>query len=112
VRPVAPEGVTHCQVSPDGKWIAGTGRRAGEEWLYPTEGGAPRRIAGLRPGENFAWSSDPNHVYAYEGRQLPVRVDRLDVLSGERQFVRELSPPDVTGLRNVAHVHFSSGCTA
>jgi hypothetical protein len=107
-RPVVPEGVIHCQVSPDGKWIAGSGLRGDDEWLYPADGGTPRRIPGLLPGESVAWTSDPNVLYVYQGKQVPVRVERLNVLSGERQFVRELSPPDLTGLRNVAHIHFSA----
>jgi DNA-binding winged helix-turn-helix (wHTH) protein/Tol biopolymer transport system component len=107
-RPVVPEGVIHCQVSPDGKWIAGTALRGDDAWLYPADGGAPRRIAGLLPGESVAWTTDPNFLYVYEGKQAPVRVDRLNVSSGERQFVRELSPPDLTGLHNISHVHFSA----
>ncbi len=108
-QPAAPEGVTHCQVSPDGKWIAGgNGLRGDEGWLYPAGSGTPRPIAGLLPGESYAWTSDPGFLYVYQGRQVPVRVDRLNVLSGERQFVRELSPPDLTGLRSIAHIHFSA----
>jgi DNA-binding winged helix-turn-helix (wHTH) protein/Tol biopolymer transport system component len=107
-RPVTPEGVTSCQVSPDGKLIAGSGVGDSGAWLYAIDGGEPRPIPGLLPGEGFAWTSDPHFMYAYQGKPAPVKVYRLNVLSGQRQFFREMTPSDVTGLSDISHVLFSS----
>ena len=106
-RPVTPEGVALCKVSPDGKLLAGY-RVGGGGWLYPTDGTRPQPIPGLLPDESFDWASDPRFLYVYQGKQLPVRVYRLNVLTGQRQLFREIMPPDVAGLGNISHIHFSS----
>jgi hypothetical protein len=107
-RPVTPEGVIFCEVSPDGKLIAGNGLTGGGGWLYPMEGGQARPIPGLLAGESFAWTSDPHWLYVYEWKQSPVKVYRLNVLNGQRQFFREMTPPDVAGLHGISFIHFSS----
>jgi DNA-binding winged helix-turn-helix (wHTH) protein/Tol biopolymer transport system component len=107
-RPVTPEGVFYCEVSPDGKLIAGNGLAGGGGWLYPIEGAQPRPIPGLQAGENFGWSSDPRLLYAYVSKQPPVKVYRLNILTGQREFFREMTPPDVAGLHHISHIYFSS----
>jgi len=107
-RPVTPEGVTFCLISSDGKLIAGNGLAGGGGWLYPVEGGQPRPIPGLQAGESFAWTSDPRWLYVYQWSQAPAKVYRLNVLTGQRQFFREMSPPDVAGLHDISHIHFSA----
>jgi DNA-binding winged helix-turn-helix (wHTH) protein/Tol biopolymer transport system component len=107
-RPMTPEGVIFCEVSPDGKLIAGNGLTGGGGWLYPMEGGQARPIPGLLAGESFAWTSDPRWLYVYERKQSPVEVYRLNVLNGQRQFFREMTPPDVAGLHGISFIHFSS----
>jgi hypothetical protein len=88
--------------------IAGNSLAGGGGWLYPIEGGQPCPIPGLQAGESFAWTSDPRLLYVYEWKQSPVKVYRLNVLTGQRQLFREMTPPDVAGLQNISHVHFSS----
>ena len=107
-RPVTPEGVTFCLISPDGKLIAGNGLAGGGGWLYPVEGGQPRPIPGLQAGEGFAWTSDPRWLYAYQWNQALAKVYRLNVLTGQRQFFREIAPPDVAGLHDISHIYFST----
>ena len=107
-RPVTPEGVTFCLISADGELIAGNGLAGGGGWLYPVEGGQPRAIPGLQAGESFAWTSDPRWLYVYQWNQAPAKVYRLNVLTGQRQFFREMSPPDVAGLHDISHIYFSS----
>jgi DNA-binding winged helix-turn-helix (wHTH) protein len=107
-RPVTPEGVNFCDLSPDGKMMVGNGLNGAGNWLYPIEGGQPRPIPGSQAGEGFAWSSDPRFLYVYKWRQSPVKVYRLNILTGKRKFFREMTPPDVAGLRRISHIHFSS----
>ena len=107
-RPLTPEGVSSCQVSPDGKLIAASGLIGMEGRLYAMDGGPPRPIPGLLPGETFAWTSDSRFMYAYQWKQAPVKIYRLNILSGQRQLFREVNPADVTGLCDMFQVLFSS----
>jgi dipeptidyl aminopeptidase/acylaminoacyl peptidase len=107
-KPLTPEGVANCAVSPDGQLIIGSNLTGGVPRFYPTDGGSPRAIPGLLPGEMFGWSSDPHILYVYQLKQEPVRVYRLNVVSGERQFFKEFHPTDLTGLCNMSHVLFSA----
>ena len=105
-RPVTPEGVAFCIVSPDGKLIAGTGLAG--SWLYPLKGGEGRPIPGLLPGEDLTWTSDPQFMYAYQWKQAPVKIYRLNISSGQRQFFKEITPPELTGNCDVTGVLFSA----
>lgn len=107
-RPVTPEGVFICRISPDGKSIAGNDLGGGGGSLYPIDGGQPRPIPGLEAGESFVWTSTPRFLYVYRWKQSPVKIYRSDVLTGQRQFFIEMTPPDVAGLRNISFIHFSS----
>lgn len=107
-RPVSPEGANSCQVSPDGKLIAAKDLAGEGGRLYAIDGGESRPIPGLLPGENFAWTSDPKFMYVHQWRQIPVRIYRLDIVTGQRQFFKEVSPSDVTGLCDLSHVLLSS----
>jgi len=107
-RPVTAEGVTFCEVSPDGKLIAGNGPGGSGGSLYPMDGGQPRPILGLEAGERFVWTSDPRFLYVYQWKQSPVKVYRLNILTGQRRLFTEITPPDVAGLHDIAFIHFSS----
>jgi dipeptidyl aminopeptidase/acylaminoacyl peptidase len=105
-RPVAPEGVSFCQASPDGKLIAGmdaTGMK-----LYPLDGSAPRLITGLQPGEVFDFSSDPHFAYVYQRKLAPVKIYRLNLQNGQRQLFKEIDPADETGLYDMSHLLVSA----
>ena len=107
-RPVTPEGVTFCEISPDGKMIAGNGPSGGGGWLYPMDGGKPHPIPGLEADEHFIWTSDPRFLYVYHWKQSPLKVYRLNILTGQRQLFTEITPADVAGLHGISFVHFSS----
>jgi hypothetical protein len=107
-NPVTPEGVGYCEVSPDGKLVAGTELGHGGTQLYPVDGSAPRPIPNLMPGDAMMWSTDPQVMYVYQWRQLPVRIYRLNLLTGDRQFFKELHPSDTTGLCDMSHVMLSA----
>jgi hypothetical protein len=71
------------------------------------DGGPQRAIPNLLPGDMFSWSSDPHVLYVYH-KGSPVRVYRLNILTGERQLFKELHPADATGLCDVSHVLISA----
>jgi len=107
-RPVTPEGVTFCEISPDGKLIAGNGPGGRGGSLYPVDGGQPRPIPGLEADERFVWTSNPRFLYVYRWKQSPVKVYRMNILTGQRQLFTEITPPDVAGLHDIAFIHFSA----
>ena len=106
-RAVTPEGVTWCRPSPDGLSVAARNIADGTGLIYPLNGGAPHVIPGLSAGENFDWSSDPKFLYVNQELQLPIKVYRLNVATGQRQLFKELNPTDATGLCGMGHLLFS-----
>jgi len=106
-RAVTPEGVVFCLVSPDGKWVAGSSL-AEEGGLYPMDGGEPHAISGLLSGEEFVWTSDTHYMYVYQWKQAPVKIYRLNIFSGQRQFVKEITPPELSGNCDIARILFSA----
>ncbi|MGB7265106.1 MAG: winged helix-turn-helix domain-containing protein, partial [Terracidiphilus sp.] len=103
-RPITPEGVTWCRPSPDGKWIAATNivDRLGR--LYPVNGGEPRAVPGLLPADNFAWTADSKFLYIDHRGQLPEKIYRLNIVTGQKQFFKEINPPDATGICDLCYV--------
>ncbi len=97
-RPVTPEGVWVQAVSPDGRLLAAAGSGQPVS-LYPAAGGEPRRVAGAQPGDRIAgWTSDQQSLFVFRRDELPCRIYKLDVASGRRDLVREMSPADPAGV--------------
>jgi DNA-binding winged helix-turn-helix (wHTH) protein/Tol biopolymer transport system component len=107
-RALTPDGVNRCRPSPDGRWIAGRDLAGGQGQLYPLDGGKPRPIVGLLPGEDITWSSDPRFVYVDQLNQVPVKVYRLNIVTGERKLFKELNPADGVGICDFGNIMFSA----
>jgi Tol biopolymer transport system component len=107
-RPLTPEGVGFCQLSPDGLLLAADGLGDSEGRFYPVDGGPPRAIPGLMPGETYAWTSDPHFLYVYQSTKSPVKIYRLNILTGQRQLYREITPPDTAGLCGITQILFGA----
>jgi DNA-binding winged helix-turn-helix (wHTH) protein/Tol biopolymer transport system component len=106
-RPVTPEGVVGCHVSPDGKWIAAEDVTDKVGRLYPVDGGSPRDIPGLLPGEGFGWGADPKYLYVTDGKDAPLKIYQLDLATGKRELFRELNPSDMTGICELSNILLS-----
>jgi eukaryotic-like serine/threonine-protein kinase len=107
-RPVTPEGIGFCRISPDGKLIAANSTKMSEVQLYPVVGGdAPRPIPGLQLGESVAWTSDPNFLYVGQHGKSSIRVFRLNLLTGQRKLFQEVAVPDGPGVCDMTHILFS-----
>jgi Tol biopolymer transport system component/predicted Ser/Thr protein kinase len=105
-QPISQPGVngTAFVISPDSKWVAGIGPDH-KGYLYPVAGGDPTPIKGLNPGEQpITFSSDGQSLYIYQPGELPARVDRLELRTGQRTMWRQLMPSDPAGVENIGPI--------
>ena len=96
-RPITPEGFVGLLLSPDGQTLA-TVDRYGEYYLCPVDGRSdPRPLPGYVDGDVLLqWSADGRFLFVREAGNLTLRLFRLEVSSGAREFWKELVPPDPT----------------
>jgi Tol biopolymer transport system component len=113
-RALTPEGIRYVShpVSPDGRWVAGE-TAAGQVVLFPTDGGAPRTLSALAPGEvPIRWAADGRALYILERGTLPARVFLFDMASGRRTLWKDLIPADRAGVMFIATVQVAAGAQA
>ncbi len=109
-RAITPEGTSIGQVddegtgggikpvSPDGKSVFAIAVE-GKVWLYPIEGGAGRLVPGLAPGEMpICWSADGQSIFVYRRGELPAKVYRLNLASGQKELWKEITLSDPAGI--------------
>ena len=107
-RPVTPEGTGSLSdtVSPDGRFVAAISERGGG--IYPLGGGESRPIPGWEPGEfPLRWGADGRSLYVRRLGEVPARVYRLDIATGQRALWKELGPPDLAGVSSVGALAMS-----
>ena len=65
-------------------------------------GGATQPAPGLTaddaPPAVVGWSADGRALFIRTGTDVPARIDRIDVKTGQRTLLKELGPSDLTGL--------------
>jgi eukaryotic-like serine/threonine-protein kinase len=99
-RPVTPEGLdTIGEISPDGKLVAAISPDR-KLMLYPLDGDLPPRLVSGATANDalIRWHSDNHTLYVYQRGELPIKIYRLDVETGRREFWKELLPADMTGV--------------
>jgi Tol biopolymer transport system component len=113
-RPITPEGVVSGPprpISPDGKWILVVRNQDRQWWLWPVEGGEPRRVTGLGPDDfPYQWVGDGKAVYVRSDRRddiLPRKIFTLDLATGRKQFLRSFGPSDFAGISGIQPPLFS-----
>ena len=93
------ESVWSGEVSPDGHFVAASGPEG--IILCQISGGDPRPVPGTDNTDlPVQWSPDGRFLYVQKG-QIPARVFRIDVASGQRQLWKELALPDPAGVVEV-----------
>jgi len=99
-RAITPEGVRNPwnTISPDGRFVASVDSDR-KILVYPVDGGQPRTLSGVTPGElPIRWSTEADWIYIANPSEIPTRVYRLNTRTGERRLVHSLVPADPTGL--------------
>jgi serine/threonine protein kinase/dipeptidyl aminopeptidase/acylaminoacyl peptidase len=113
-RAITPENVSYSiydpvAISPDGRFVAVAGLN-GSITLYPLDGGVARAVPkgaeGLSP---LRWCQD-NSLMVYQGGNVPVKVLRLDVVTGAKAPWKELAPNAKTGLVAITLVRVGADC--
>ena len=105
-KPISPEGVaaTAFAISPDAQNVIGIGPDQ-NGYLYPVAGGDPKPVSGFHTGElPITFSTDGGSLYLYQPGELPARVFRLDLRTGQRTLWRQLMPADPAGVETIGPI--------
>ncbi len=98
LQPVTPEGVAGpFLLSGDDKFVLAPCIE-GSYCLYPALGGEPKKVAGLVSRDFVVgWTTDADTVYALQNNAFPVKLETVNLSSGERKLWKEIIPPDLAG---------------
>lgn len=113
-RAITPENVTYTTldpvaISPDGKSVAVSGLD-GKIVLYPLDDGAPRAVPKLANGFTpLRWCAD-NSLLVYHAGDVPVKITRVDIETGEQALWEELAPTYRTGLIGIPFIRVRRDC--
>jgi tRNA A-37 threonylcarbamoyl transferase component Bud32/Tol biopolymer transport system component len=101
-RPVTPDGFVGLLLSPDSQRIVAVDRY-GEYYVCSIdEQGEPTPLAGYRDGDvPLQWSADGRFLFVREAGNLVLRIHKLALASGSREFWKELSAPDPAVLTDI-----------
>ncbi|MCM3877305.1 MAG: serine/threonine-protein kinase [Thermoanaerobaculia bacterium] len=96
--PITPEGVAleavTKTVSPDGRSVVAISD-GGKVSVFPIDGGDPRPVVGLNPGDRVVqWTSDGRFLYVLRREEMPVKVWLLDPTTGNRRLFKEIVPAE------------------
>jgi hypothetical protein len=77
----------------------------GRGYLYPIPAGEALPIKGLEDGEvPLSWTADSMSLYIYRPSDLPAKVYRLNIATGQRTLWKQLMPPDPAGVELVGPI--------
>ncbi|MGA9494932.1 MAG: protein kinase domain-containing protein [Terriglobales bacterium] len=105
-KAISPEGVSAMAfaISGDGQSVAGIGPDQ-RGYLYPVGEGEARAIPGFAAGEEpLAWSEDGHALFTYRPGELPAKVYRVDLSSGQETVWKELMPVDPAGIETIGPI--------
>jgi Tol biopolymer transport system component len=112
-QPFTPEGARALTVSPLGDLLAVEGRTQGEGreqaesrdrgvTLWSVSDKQSRPLPGSRPGDRpVTWSDDGRSLWVFHRGEVPARVDKLDIATGQRELWKMLVPVDAAGVYSI-----------
>lgn len=109
-RAITPEGFYGTLATPDEKFVL-VHDRANQCWFYPISAGEPKSLP-LTLGRNEFILNFLDHsrsiLLLATKPNATAQVFRVDVDSGHRELWKEITPPDPSGVQNIASVAFSA----
>ncbi len=115
-RAITPENVSFntsdpVSISPDGRSVAVAGLD-GKIVLYPLDNGTPRTVPKLADGSApLRWCPDNRSLMAYQAAgDVPVKVLKVDLETGEQTLWKELAPANRTGLAGNLAIRIGADC--
>jgi Tol biopolymer transport system component/predicted Ser/Thr protein kinase len=105
-KAISPEGVDAAAfaVSPDGQLVAGIGPDQ-KGYFYSLAAGEPRLIKGLESGDlAMSWTQDGRGLYLYRSGEVPAKVFRLDLATGQKTLWKQIVPVDPTGVSTIGPI--------
>jgi Tol biopolymer transport system component/predicted Ser/Thr protein kinase len=105
-KAISPEGVDAAEfaISPDSRLVVGIGPDQ-KGYFYPSAGGDPRIVNGMEPGDiPITWSQDGHSIYLYRTGEVPAKVYRLDIATGEKTVWKEIAPIDTAGVSTIGPI--------
>jgi serine/threonine protein kinase len=106
-KAVTPEGTVCGPSSPDNRFVVGVGPNSSVT-IYPIGEGSSRVIPGLKAGFlPVQWSSDGSVLYGYHTGELPSRIYKVKIDTGQQTIVQQLRPAVPAGVVLVAPVQVS-----
>ena len=74
-------------------------------YLFSVDGGEPRTIKGFPEGYTpVGWTSDGQSRWIYNPGELPSKVERLNLATGQRDSWKTLLPSDAAGVMSVGPI--------
>ena len=107
-RPITTDisGAEELVISPDGRSLALMGK--GTVRLFSIEGTALRTVPGNFSAQTLiGWASDRRALYSYRMTDLPGRIYRIDLATGELKVLREMLPADPAGIWRIHPVRIT-----
>jgi eukaryotic-like serine/threonine-protein kinase len=104
LRPISPEGVrTDGLATPDGRFVLGS--TEGRHMLYPVDEGSARPLPVLASSDQpLRWSPDGRLLFVRRGNAWPPAIDKVDMVTNQRQAWRVVSPADPVGVEEMSRV--------
>jgi hypothetical protein len=92
VKPISPDGKSLLVFDRDRRaWIVSLGSGGERLGLRPAKGVLPEELPA-------GWSGDGRHVYVYRILEMPNKIYDVNLDTGERRLLREISAPDPDGV--------------
>jgi dipeptidyl aminopeptidase/acylaminoacyl peptidase len=114
-RAITPENVSFdgsdpIVISPDARSVAVSGLD-GKILLYPLDDGPARTVPKLADGfAPLRWCPGNHSLLVYQGGEVPAKILRVDVETGEQALWKELAPTNRTGLASIMNVRIAADC--
>jgi len=107
-KPITPVGITALQVSPDGKTFLVVDAQ-GTRSLMSLPGTESRPVPGLADDDVvIRWGADGRSLYVRRPLELPLKIYRLDLGTGRKELLNEISVSDAAGISGYPTVFLSS----